>query len=88
MPVKACASLHFMRWFAFLWVTLALGFALPTSAAAANLSGAQIRDLIIRQSIASYPGNCPCPCNLDRAGRRCQREDGGRVQKPGRLTPT
>jgi hypothetical protein len=26
---------------------------------------------IIRQSIASYPGSCPCPYNVDRAGRRC-----------------
>jgi hypothetical protein len=41
------------------------------SAAAADLSDAQIRDLIIRQSIATYPRNCPCPYNLDRAGRRC-----------------
>jgi len=30
----------------------------------------EIRQLLIRQSIASYPGNCPCPDNFDRAGRR------------------
>lgn len=26
---------------------------------------------IIAESIARYPGNCPCPYNTDRAGRRC-----------------
>lgn len=26
---------------------------------------------IITNSIASYPGRCPCPYNRDRAGRRC-----------------
>ncbi len=26
---------------------------------------------IIRQSIASYSGSCPCPYNVDRGGRRC-----------------
>jgi len=25
----------------------------------------------IQQSIAAYPGNCPCPYSTDRAGRRC-----------------
>jgi hypothetical protein len=34
-------------------------------------SGADIKQQIIQQSIANYPGNCPCPYNTDRAGRRC-----------------
>jgi hypothetical protein len=40
---------------------------------------------LIRQSIASYPGSCPCPYNVDRAGRRC----GGRSawSKPGGYSP-
>lgn len=29
------------------------------------------RQELIRQSIASYQGSCPCPYNVDRAGRRC-----------------
>ncbi|MGB7318088.1 MAG: SH3 domain-containing protein [Planktotalea sp.] len=29
------------------------------------------RKAIIRQSIAAYPGSCPCDYNHDRAGRRC-----------------
>ena len=40
-------------------------------AAEAQRSDAQIRRDIVRQSIAAYPGNCPCPYNTDRAGRRC-----------------
>ncbi|MGH1577372.1 SH3 domain-containing protein [Planktotalea sp.] len=31
----------------------------------------QARKAIIRQSIAAYPGNCPCDYNRDRAGHRC-----------------
>lgn len=32
---------------------------------------AQIRQRIINESIASYPGNCPCPYNIARNGSRC-----------------
>jgi hypothetical protein len=39
--------------------------------AVARESDAQVRQRLIRESIASYPGNCPCPYNTDRAGRRC-----------------
>lgn len=39
--------------------------------AAIAQSDAAIRQAIIKESIASYPGNCPCPYNTDRAGRRC-----------------
>jgi hypothetical protein len=31
----------------------------------------EIRRVLISQSLASYPGNCPCPWNADRAGRSC-----------------
>lgn len=31
----------------------------------------EIKQAIIQQSLASYPGNCPCPYNTDRAGRSC-----------------
>lgn len=59
---------------------------------AATLSGpawgqsdAQIRQRLIRQSIASYPGSCPCPYSVDRGGRRC----GGRsaYSRPGGYAP-
>lgn len=38
---------------------------------AAAQSDGQIKQQIIRQSIASYSGSCPCPYNVDRGGRRC-----------------
>ena len=31
----------------------------------------EIQQKLIKQSLAQYPGNCPCPYNTDRAGRRC-----------------
>lgn len=45
----------------------------------------EARAAIILQSIASYPGSCPCPYNRDRAGRRC----GGRSawSRPGGYSP-
>lgn len=44
------------------------------------------RKVIIRQSIRSYPGSCPCPYNRDRAGRKC----GGRSawSRPGGYSPS
>ena len=37
------------------------------------LTDAQIRAVIIRQSIASYPGTCACPHNVARNGSSCGR---------------
>jgi hypothetical protein len=34
-------------------------------------SDAEIVRKIIEESIASYPGNCPCPYNVARNGSRC-----------------
>ncbi len=53
--------------------------------AVAQISDASIRRAIVRQSIAAYSGNCPCPYNTDRAGRRC----GGRsaYSRPGGHAP-
>ena len=53
--------------------------------AEAQKSDAQIRQAIIRQSIADYPGNCPCPYNTDRAGRRCGRRSA--YSRPGGYAP-
>lgn len=41
------------------------------SSAQRTLTDAQIRQAIIRESIANYPGNCPCPYNTARNGSRC-----------------
>lgn len=45
----------------------------------------QVRDMIIKESLQSYPGNCPCPYNTMRNGRRC----GGRsaYSRPGGRSP-
>ncbi len=58
---------------------------LAPSPAVARETDEQVRDRLIRQSIAAYPGNCPCPYNTDRAGRRC----GGRsaYSRPGGRAP-
>lgn len=51
--------------------------ALATVASAAParsaLSDAQIKQRLVKQSIAEYPGNCPCPYNTARNGSRCGR---------------
>ena len=46
----------------------------------------EIREYLVEASIRAYSGNCPCPYNLDRAGRRC----GGRsaYSRPGGASPS
>ena len=63
----------------------ALGIGLAAPRAQAQVSGASIRQQIIKASIESYPGACPCPYNTDRAGRRY----GGRSahSRPGGYPP-
>ena len=56
---------------------------LPSSVA--KVGDAAIRRAMIRASIASYAGNCPCPYSTTRRGRRC----GGRSawSRPGGASP-
>ena len=44
-----------------------------------------IRDAMIRQSIAAYPGNCPCPYNRASNGTRCGKRSAW--SKPGGYAP-
>ena len=44
---------------------------LPLAIGAQALTDDEIRQLIIEESIRSYPGNCPCPYNRARNGSRC-----------------
>ena len=46
---------------------------------------ANARKAIIRQSINSYPGSCPCPYNVDRGGRRCGKRSAW--SRPGGYSP-
>lgn len=45
-----------------------MAYSLPSAFA---LSEAEIKKAIVAESIANYSGNCPCPYNTDRAGRKC-----------------
>jgi hypothetical protein len=51
----------------------------------AILSDATIVQRIIAQSIAGYPGSCPCPYSRDRGGRRCGARSA--YSKPGGYAP-
>ncbi len=53
--------------------------------AKSNLSDTEIVQQIIRDSIASYPGNCPCPYNSTRNGSACGRRSA--YSKPGGYSP-
>lgn len=58
---------------------------LSPAAAAADLSDEEVRKALIQKSLAAYPGNCPCPYNVDRAGRQCGRRSA--YSKPGGYSP-
>lgn len=48
-------------------------------------SDKEIRQILIQRSLSTYPGNCPCPYNTDRAGRSCGRRSA--YSKPGGYSP-
>ncbi|MER0124928.1 MULTISPECIES: hypothetical protein [Franconibacter] len=56
-----------------------------TLPAEARLSDDQVKAQMIKESIADYSGNCPCPYNSMRNGRSC----GGRSawSRPGGESP-
>ena len=64
---------------------LAAAAAVLAAAPALAQSDAQIKQRLIRQSIAEYPGSCPCPYNTDRAGRSCGRRSA--YSRPGGHAP-
>lgn len=78
MPSRVVARISW------LWVGLLVA-SVVTALEAERLSDSQIRERIVAESKASYPGNCPCPENLDRAGRRCGARSAW--SKPGGRTP-
>jgi hypothetical protein len=71
------------------WTGLASAYAVLLSTAsfadAPRLTDEQIRTQIIALSLRSYRGNCPCPYNVDRAGRRCGARSAW--NRPGGYTP-
>jgi hypothetical protein len=68
--------------FAVLLVGLGIATAQTKQAAKTD---AEIKQEIIKQSIASYRGSCPCPYNVDRAGRMCGRRSA--YSRPGGVSP-
>jgi hypothetical protein len=56
-----------------------------TPTAAKTMSDAAIKQAIIRESIASYPGNCPCPYNSASNGSSCGRRSA--YSRPGGYAP-
>ena len=56
-----------------------------TSAAAQRLSDDDVRKLMIRDSINSYAGNCPCPYNRASNGSSCGRRSA--YSRPGGASP-
>jgi hypothetical protein len=55
------------------------------SYAKTSLSDDEVRQQIISESIASYPGICPCPYNAIRNGSSCGRRSA--YSKPGGYSP-
>jgi len=56
-----------------------------SAVAAPALSDASIKRELMQQSIASYPGSCPCPYNTDRRGYSCGRRSA--YSRPGGYAP-
>ena len=52
---------------------------------AATMTAAQVKQAIIENSIASYPGPCACPYNTDRRGHACGRRSA--YSRPGGYAP-
>lgn len=56
---------------------------LLSSSANSNLD--KVKEAMIRQSIMQYSGNCPCPYNTMRNGRRCGKRSA--YSRPGGANP-
>lgn len=48
-------------------------------------SDAQVRQILIEESIAAYSGNCPCPYSTARNGSRCGKRSA--YSRPGGEAP-
>lgn len=70
-------------------LTLGLVHGLALSAAAEGkkkaLRDAQVRQILIEESIGAYSGNCPCPYSTARNGSRCGRRSA--YSRPGGEAP-
>jgi hypothetical protein len=55
------------------------------SARTNSKSDSEIKQLLIKESIAAYKGSCPCPYNTDKAGKSCGARSA--YSKPGGASP-
>ena len=62
-----------------------LALAVAGAATGSELSDGQIRKVLIAESRAEYDGNCPCPYDTDKAGRRCGKRSA--YSRPGGAAP-
>ena len=75
-----------MKWLIrFTVLAVLLGIAAAQTKNAAK-TDAEIKQEIIKQSIARYKGTCSCPYSVDRAGRMCGRRSA--YSKPGGASPS
>jgi len=65
--------------------TLLLVLLSATAVLAAPMTDVQIKQAIIQESIASYPGPCACPYSVARNGSRCGRRSA--YSRPGGYAP-
>src|SRR5438105_3263119 len=74
-------------WFASGLVCLVLSIAVAFNAGARDQdkSTEQIKQAIIKESVASYPGTCACPYNAARNGTSCGRRSA--YSRPGGYAP-
>ena len=61
------------------------GLMLAGATWASEMTDSEVRDRIVRESVASYSGSCACPENIDAAGRRCGARSA--YSKPGGARP-
>jgi len=71
-------------------VVLSFAIAAPawaqsTAKSSAPMTDAQVKEAIVKASIAGYVGSCPCPFSRDRAGRSCGRRSA--YSRPGGAAP-
>jgi hypothetical protein len=64
--------------------TIVVGLS-SASASQKAMTDTQVKKAIIRESIAGYPGNCPCPYNAASNGSRCGRRSA--YSRPGGYAP-
>lgn len=68
-----------------LWLTLLFACIATYSYADPDLTDDQIAEMLIRESIRNYSGNCPCPYNVMRNGKLCKGHSAW--SKPGGESP-